>query len=954
MAQKNRVVRRVDERNDNMVTGGGQLISAAPPVLAAIGAPDIPPPENITVGTQVLMRTTLVPKVLVSVSWDAPSSLLPDAYIVEYAEDVSFTSKVLRQTTTLESIALEMKPATDYWIRVEARIRGAYSGWGYPSNYAAASVTTIGDTTPPGPVVLNTTSWLTGDLEFVWTNPIDTNFFQTRVRIYDVAPGLGGTLYKEVYVVGNPGSKSRYAFTVADNEDVSAGAYLKTVYYELTAYSLAGVPTLTPVTGTVTKAPPSKPTGLADSWSGDDGTYDEGVIIAFNNQNYIKDYIVTIDGIAKRTASAQYVYPYSENVANHRPTLKSGDPNLSYTVQARDALNQVSPGASGTAVNIAPQSSNITLQTAPGFSSLYAYVTHTNEVKDINHYRWTLASGSGPVIRTVITTTPEITFTTLKGLYDLQVRAVDHFGQASNPVTASGLLLDGLTIQDLRANATYTDSVGNSPESLADLADGISNVQAVLYVGSTTVWKWTRQERALIDRYRTITAIAQNAAAPASIYFGLSTDGTTYRWFSGPLVSTGVIAGNTTLTEYASEALAQTNAILVTASSSGRFDLPAIIEARYIYMGHRRTTSNYNFGEFYGRRLVQSDDMEAESIKGINIAAASILADHISVTQLSAITANIGQLIIDTTGYIWQGTGTAASPTTGLKIDNSGGIGRLRTFNSGVVQISLDTDGRLKAGAGVVVLDEDGVAITGANFTYLLTNLSPVVVPTVNSIKWTETTAVTAAQVTGSLDGQLLLRGDRITLAYPIPSSDDNYGIDINGPSGSIYLRADSIAFGYDNLGSAVQITSSVSSGGSSVHTEGDISSDGGINIGTATGAATGQIRGSGYHMASDAGALPAYGVLAIGYVPATPRGLIVSIDSGAYQRLDIEASDLRLKYQSTTRILIDSVGLSFFNVATVARQTGGAATADLTWSANEVAMLNTLWTAMRNYGLLT
>lgn len=110
----------------------------------------------------------------------------------------------------------------------------------------------------------------------------------------------------------------------------------------------------------------------------------------------------------------------------------------------------------------------------------------------------------------------------------------------------------------------------------------------------------------------------------------------------------------------------------------------------------------------------------------------------------------------------------------------------------------------------------------------------------------------------------------------------------------------------------------------------------------------------SGYVLASGAGGLPAYGVIGFAYDSAAPRGLLVSIDNGVYKPLHIESSDLRLRYQTTTRITIDSVGLSFFGVATVARQVGGAATADLTWSANEVAMVNTLWTMARNYGLLT
>jgi hypothetical protein len=44
---------------------------------------------------------------------------------------------------------------------------------------------------------------------------------------------------------------------------------------------------------------------------------------------------------------------------------------------------------------------------------------------------------------------------------------------------------------------------------------------------------------------------------------------------------------------------------------------------------------------------------------------------------------------------------------------------------------------------------------------------------------------------------------------------------------------------------------------------------------------------------------------------------------------------------------------LGFFNATPVVQQTGGALTATATYSANEQAMLNKLWTALRNLGLI-
>ncbi len=69
-------------------------------------------------------------------------------------------------------------------------------------------------------------------------------------------------------------------------------------------------------------------------------------------------------------------------------------------------------------------------------------------------------------------------------------------------------------------------------------------------------------------------------------------------------------------------------------------------------------------------------------------------------------------LTIATTGGIYQGTGTFASPTTGLKIWNDGGLGRIAGYNGGALQWYANTDGKLYAGAGNVLLDASGLAIT--------------------------------------------------------------------------------------------------------------------------------------------------------------------------------------------------------------------------------------------------
>lgn len=68
-----------------------------------------------------------------------------------------------------------------------------------------------------------------------------------------------------------------------------------------------------------------------------------------------------------------------------------------------------------------------------------------------------------------------------------------------------------------------------------------------------------------------------------------------------------------------------------------------------------------------------------------------------------------GAIGLSSNGGIYQGTGTVSSPTTGLKIWNEGGVGRIAGYNGGTAQWYADTDGTLRAGGGRIVLDANGL-----------------------------------------------------------------------------------------------------------------------------------------------------------------------------------------------------------------------------------------------------
>ena len=81
-----------------------------------------------------------------------------------------------------------------------------------------------------------------------------------------------------------------------------------------------------------------------------------------------------------------------------------------------------------------------------------------------------------------------------------------------------------------------------------------------------------------------------------------------------------------------------------------------------------------------------------------------------------AITASSGSitgfLTLGTSGGIYQGTGTAGTPTTGLKIWNDSGVGRIGGYNGGALQWYASTAGYFYSGSGTMRIGADDLRLT--------------------------------------------------------------------------------------------------------------------------------------------------------------------------------------------------------------------------------------------------
>lgn len=108
-------------------------------------------------------------------------------------------------------------------------------------------------------------------------------------------------------------------------------------------------------------------------------------------------------------------------------------------------------------------------------------------------------------------------------------------------------------------------------------------------------------------------------------------------------------------------------------------------------------------------RTVAASDLADGIITADKVVEGEIEADHISVSSLSAITADMGTL---TAGTIKMGTGTKDVDLDGFQIDADELVGQ----EGGVDQVVLSSsDGKITAGAGALILDQDGIQANSGN-----------------------------------------------------------------------------------------------------------------------------------------------------------------------------------------------------------------------------------------------
>lgn len=720
---KNRVALRIDTKPAVETPPAPTDIeeSLVPPAI-----PSIPEPDGLVLAT-VLGRSAVTPTAIITADWDQPRGTEPQRYAVQYSTVSNFatgsqTTVVYTSDNETSATIESLRTNTTYYVRVAAIFRAVQSGWS-----DAASITTPNDLTPPGPVtgataVFTTAAIGNGDLLIRWTNPTSANFKDVIIDIYK---SNGGTL------LGSFDSRTgRYLYTAGRNIDDDGSTGDPSLYVVLTARSYNNVLSTTVALSPV-KAVPANVAAPTVDFSGRDLIISWPAAVGANNYRLTLNSTRTYE-VPNRT----YTYTFAENVAQNG----SPDPTITYSIVAVDAFGQTSASPrTGTATNGAPAAPSAVSVT--GYFSTMAIVVTATEPDDFLYYRYRIIQTNPSAANVTFNSTTALRVYSIDtaATYQVGVRVVDAFNQTSSETLSAAVVIDTLTLEDLREDAKYSNIDGTSNAVLkAALADNsfVTNGSSTSVAQGT--WAWWRFERPYLERYETITFMS-NYNTSLDWYIRTSSDGTTWEYFSGP------VTGSRVLTAVASEAAARSAAVNIltlgyTAANS-RVELPSIKQARYVELWTRvdvGSTGLHAVREYYPRRLVQSDDIEAESIVGINIAGATITgdrlvantitatqiaasaittakiaadavtADKISVTTLSAITANLGTI---TAGTI---TGaTIQTATSGARVELTSANG-LRSFNSsGVMQAQIrTTDGNVTWGAGNGRLTSDGMVLT--------------------------------------------------------------------------------------------------------------------------------------------------------------------------------------------------------------------------------------------------
>ena len=621
MARKTEPVLIIDAQRG--VTGGGQgeLVNGTTPTVATV--PTLTGPTNLEVISNVPAYSAQLPRALVTLRWVPPLGATDvRSYEIAVGTDIGITANVQRFSTDQRQGVLELTTSAagiQYYAKVRGITASLATDWSSVLGFISAADTTP----PPNPTSITASFNDAGDLYIEWINPAATGYRDTEIRIYNDSGRsvLYGTYYS---------AAGRFYWTAAQNRLAGSGTPDPAVFVVIRGRSWAGVLASTEAFPAVqpTKALPANVTGLTTSWASDTGTAGPDLKITWNAASGATAYRLTLRGVAYRlVANTEYVYTYEQNAIDGAGTASA---SVSVSIIASDGLGQVSATpATLTAVNAAPAAPSGVVLTA--YFATIAITVASVLPADGRAYRYRLIQTS-PSAADVTWESPSALQTYslyAQATYQIGVKIVDAYGQASTETLSSASAVDTLTIGALRADVIYSDADSNSDATLhVKLSDGVLTSGGQTYATSGTWNKWVRAERPNLDRYRTVTLSMTPASGTSTWYLRLSSDGSTWTYYAGPVTSSRIL---TLVADATAAQAAAVSAGTLGGQTTSRVELPSNVEARFVEVWMRNAgPANTRLDEFYPRRVVEADDIKVQNLSGISADLGTITAGTIT------------------------------------------------------------------------------------------------------------------------------------------------------------------------------------------------------------------------------------------------------------------------------------------------------------------------------------
>lgn len=280
----------------------------------------------------------------------------------------------------------------------------------------------------------------------------------------------------------------------------------------------------------------------------------------------------------------------------------------------------------------------------------------------LNSYQWVQLSGTIKAQKVVNGTTTDLFSASWSSSTHKYLRIRESGGtvyfdtSTSGSAGASWTNRGSTTIASAFAVTSLFVQFGASCGNIASPGSLKLDMFNIILPAVSGTWRWTDADWQITNRMRPVTLASTGNKQGVLVTAGGKDASNvltgTVRYFAGPVGSAS--GGYAALTEYSTLAAAEACAFDIPVD--GRVDLPALVDCRLMRLYHRSTDgASGTIREFMPRRIVQADDIEAETIKALHISVLDLDASHYITAGGGVVTLNDEGINIDiSTAYFTE------------------------------------------------------------------------------------------------------------------------------------------------------------------------------------------------------------------------------------------------------------------------------------------------------------